>query len=246
MTKCIRCSIAALTAAVLTYGPTPASAGDSHALPDRLGGLLNDYSPDTVKGGPYEMRGAWSLDLHGLSGKAGFSAVMNMETSDWGISIGQVRPDDPSSRGAHTHHITMADAEVTLDTSVCPALAPATSGGFVVTGTVHVTGNGSPAPFDSSSSPPTTAQICITGGTTVQLSNFTLTFSGPATGHFGTQAIHGVVTCTWPTREDTNGLCDEDKFRSSDGHESHGNGGWFDDDRFHSNDHGDHGGGHAH
>jgi hypothetical protein len=158
------------------------------------------------------MRGEWSLDLHRKSGKASLSAVMNMETSDWGVSKGIVDPDVPTTRGAHTHHITMDDATVTLDTSVCPPFSPATSGGFVVTGPAHVTGNGSPAPFESNGNPLSTIQICITGGSAVELSNFTLTFSGPATGHFGTYAIRGVVTCTWPNRDDSDGLCDDDKF----------------------------------
>lgn len=211
-------SVAVLLAGLCAGGSV--NAGDQSPLPDRLTGLLNDYTPGTVKGGPYEMRGDWSLDLHGRSGKASFSLVMNMETSDWGVSKGLVNPDDPSTRGAHTHHITMTNAAVTLDTSVCPALAPPTTGGFVVTGPAFVTGNGSPAPFQSNGNPPSTVQLCITGGSTVELSNFTLTFTGPATGHFGTFAIHGVVSCSWPSRR-ANPLCDEGKPRP------HG-GGWFD------------------
>ncbi len=44
-------------------------------------GLISDYSPSTVSGGPYEIRGQWSLDLVG-TGAALFAAYMNMETSD--------------------------------------------------------------------------------------------------------------------------------------------------------------------
>ena len=83
-----------------------------------------------------------------------------------------------------------------------------------MTGPAHVTGNGSPAPFQTGGRPPSTVQICITGGSTVTLSNFTLTFVGPATGHFGTYAIHGVVTCTSPNREGKQLLCG----RHSDAH----------------------------
>ena len=37
-------------------------------------------------------------------------------------------------------------------------------------------------------------QICITGGTEANYSNVTLVYTGPATTHFGPQAIHGVIT----------------------------------------------------
>lgn len=208
MTKCKRGSLAAVMLGICAGGSTAAVA-DDHPLPQQLRGWLNDYSPGSVKGGPYEMRAEWSLDLHGASGKASFSAAMNMETSDWGISKGIVDPDDPVTRGAHTHHITVTNGIVSRDTSVCPTFSPATSGGFVVTGAARITGNGSPAPFDASGN---TAQICISGGSKVQLSNITFTLTGAATGHFGAQAIRGVVTCTWPSRERTHGLCDEGPF----------------------------------
>jgi hypothetical protein len=61
----------------------------------------------------------------------------------------------------------------------------------MVTGTVSVTGNGTPAPFESKG--PSTLQVCITGGSQVPLSNLSLLFVGPATTHFGTQPIRGVV-----------------------------------------------------
>ena len=220
MTSCKRRGIAALIAGICAGGATLAMAGGpQQSLPDRLGGLLNDYTPASVSGGPYEIRGTWSLDLRGGSGRASFSAAVNMETSDWGVSKGIVDPDNPSTRGAHTHHITVANATVARDTSVCPAFNPATSGGFVVNGTADVTGNGSPAPFESGGKPPSSVQICITGGSTVELSNFTLTFTGLATGHFGTQAIHGVVTCASPSSDGKPGPCEDD-----------GHGGSFDDD----------------
>jgi len=87
----------------------------------------------------------------------------------------------------------MTNATVSYDTTVCPANSPATSGsGVVVTSTATTTGNGSPASFESKGS--STLQVCITGGSTVEFSNMTLVYTGPATGHFGPQAIHGVVT----------------------------------------------------
>jgi hypothetical protein len=156
-------------------------------------GRLNDYSPSTVSGGPWEIRGDWLVDA-ARSGTANFSAALTMETSDYGISDAtKVDPTNPTTRSPHTHHITMTDATVTYDTSVCPANSPATTGsGIVITGTASIEANGAPAPFESSG--PSTLQVCIIGGTNVDYSNVTLVFSGPATGHFGSQAIHGVVS----------------------------------------------------
>jgi hypothetical protein len=152
-------------------------------------GVINDYSPSSVAGGPYEIRGNWTLDWHGQS--ASFYAAVTMETSDSGTTVDLT---NPATRGAHTHHITMTNAQVTYtsDMSVCPAYSPATtSPNLVITGPVSITGNGNAAPFESKG--PTTLQICINGGSLVPFSNVSLVLTGPATGHFGPQAIHGVV-----------------------------------------------------
>ena len=164
--------------------------------PEHFRGLINDYSPSTVKGGPYEIRGNWSLDLHVKSSTADFSAALNMETSDYGITEGIVDPTDPSTRSAHTHHIRLTQATVTWNMDGCPAFSPATTNGFQINGTVSLlTGNGSNAPFETD--PPTsTLQVCVTGGSgdySIPYSNLTLVFAGPATTHFGTEAIHGFV-----------------------------------------------------
>ncbi len=162
-------------------------------LPIHLNGVIDDYSPSTVKGGPWEIRGTWSLDLLGRSGSANFSSSLAMETSDYGITEGIVNPTQPVTRSAHTHHIALTNAIVSTDISTCPAFNPATTTGFQVNGTVTlITGNGGPAPFETDP-PSTTLQVCVTGGSDVGSSNVTLVFSGPATKHFGTQAIHGVV-----------------------------------------------------
>jgi hypothetical protein len=82
--------------------------------------------------------------------------------------------------------------------SGCPAYQPpATLTGFQISGTVSLlTGNGSIAPFETNP-PSSSLQVCITGGDDIQYSlpnsNVTLVFEGPATMHFGPQAIHGVV-----------------------------------------------------
>ena len=172
--------------------------------PTHFQGLLNDVGPSTVKGGPYEMHGTWSLHLNGQSGTADFSAAMTMETSDYAAVTGTVNPADPSTRAAHTHHIVLRDATVSFDPTGCPDLStsPPTRTGFKITGPVSIiTGNGNPAPFETT--PPTSQlQVCVTGASEVEFSNMTLVFlpGSPATKHFGPGAIHGVVVS--PRRDD--------------------------------------------
>jgi len=170
-------------------------AGDLRAQELRrvhFSGLINDYSPANVMGGPYEIRGEWSMDVN-RSGTADFTADLNMETSDYGITgATQVDPNNPSTRGQHTHHISVTNATVSYDASVCPVFNPPTTGsGVVITGTATTSGNGGPAPFESKG--PSTLQVCITGGSEVEFSNLTLVYTGPAATHFGPQPIHGVV-----------------------------------------------------
>jgi hypothetical protein len=194
------CGVAVLVVP-LAFGLTEALAGDrdhgfSTTLPVHYSGLLNDHTPSAaiVKGGPYEMRGKWSLEVDERRGTATFSAVMDMQTSDYGITQGTVNKDDPTTRGAHTHHISMTDGVLTLDWPArCPTFSPAVTEGFAITGTAFVTGNGSPAPFGN----PSPFTVCVLGGGSVKFSNVTLTIGAPASNHFGTQAIHGVVLwCT--------------------------------------------------
>jgi hypothetical protein len=156
-------------------------------------GILHDYSPSTVSGGPYEIRGEWSLAID-KTGMAAFTADIAMETSDYGITdTTQVDPANPATRGPHTHHISVTNAAVSYDMSVCPANnPPTTAAGVVITGSSATTGNGGPATFEAKGA--STIQVCITGGSEVQFSNFSLVYTGPATTHFGPQPIHGAVT----------------------------------------------------
>lgn len=102
-----------------------------------------------------------------------------MEFSDgWVLTTGQGN-FDPTARGAHTHHITLSDGDVTQVT-----------GGFQVTGPATFTLNGGPAPTTVSPSP---VVITITGGADVEYSNITLTFQSPGSNHFGTDPLPGVV-----------------------------------------------------
>ena len=145
----------------------------------RFSGLLNDYSPASVSG-PWEVRGEWSLQLNGNSGKAQFSAVLTMERSDEGVLLnGGGDFETGAGRHAHTHHITLRDATVT-----------ALPNGFRVTGTASVAGNGNPPPNFDISSPIT---VDITGGSIVPYANIHLSFGAPASSHFGSLAFSGVV-----------------------------------------------------
>ena len=166
--------------------------------PLHFSGLINDYSPlsATVKGSPWEMHGQWSMDLNPESGTADFSADMTM--SGFGkTSTGAVDPTQPLVN-PHTHHIQLKNAKISWEMTGCPIyLSPAPLMGFQLNGTVSLlTGNGSIAPFETNP-PSSTLQVCVTGGDNVQYSiensNITLVFGGPAVTHFGPQAIHGVV-----------------------------------------------------
>jgi hypothetical protein len=187
-------------------GQTPARAGGPQQLPAHFSGVLSDYTPmiingAPVKGAPYEMHGNWTLDLDRTRSSAAFSAEIAMETSE------VVNPDpnfDPSQLNPHTHHINMTDGVVhdgpTDWQTLCPTVSSVTVG-FAVTGTAYITGNGANAPFGN----PSPVTVCILGGTDtlqpntayVEFANFTLTIGSPASGHFGPQPIHGVVSgCT--------------------------------------------------
>ena len=173
------------------------------AVPTHFSGTISDYTPlisTNNPTGPWEMRGHWSLDLKNHSREADFSAFMTMELSDYWILSTDSDATNPTIRSAHTHHIVMTDASVSSDpsdTSSCPANSPANTPRFVVNGTANfISANGNAAPFEKNG--PSMLQVCISGGTDgqseVQYSNMTFTFTGPATGHFGPQAIHGVVS----------------------------------------------------
>jgi hypothetical protein len=163
-----------------------------------LSGLINDYSPSstTVKGSPWEMHGQWSMDVFPEWESADFSADMTM--SGYGTTAaGAVDPTKPLVN-PHTHHIRLTNVQIIWNITGCPAYAPpAVTTGFQLKGTVSLmTGNGSIAPFETDP-PSSTLQVCVTGASagqyTIENSNITMVFGGPAATHFGPQAIHGVV-----------------------------------------------------
>lgn len=147
--------------------------------PMKFRGSINDFTPASVgPAGPWEVRGEWSLQVKGDSGKANFSASLTMVRSDYWVLTNAADVNDPSGRVPHTHHVTVVDGAVTP-----------IANGFRVSGTATVTGSGNPAPFGLSSP----LQIDITGGSVVAFSNVKLTFGDPAAGHLGSQPLDGVV-----------------------------------------------------
>jgi hypothetical protein len=157
----------------------------SDRLPVSFSGQINAYTPTTSKAptGPYEIRGPWSMQLKRDGTLADFSTELNMVLSDgWVLTNGTTPPNfDPTTRNAHTHHITMSNGAVTM----------LSSGGFQVVGPATATLNGGPTPFAQVS----TLTIVVTGGTDVKFSNISLTFpaTAPAAGHFGTAPLPGVI-----------------------------------------------------
>ena len=148
-------------------------------------GTIYDYTPATGVAGPWEISGTWSLELHRDSGKANFSAALNMLRSDMGVMLngtttsGGGSLDSAKQRNTHSHHFALVDGTVTVIPN-----------GFEVTGPVVITANGNyPPPFGT----PTTATIDIIGGSLVAPSNIKVTLTGAAVTHFGTQPINGIV-----------------------------------------------------
>lgn len=178
--KAFRWAIPAIAVLALTAG---AGALAQNSKQIKFSGTINDYTPAST-GGPWEVRGHWTLIVDERSGTADFSAALTMERSDLGVmQNGGGDLNNPADRNAHTHHITLAGGEVTSIT-----------GGFRVTTSkdATITGNGTlPPPFGSGLSP---MMIDITGGNSVTYSNIAMSFQDPsAINHFGLNPLHGVV-----------------------------------------------------
>jgi len=146
-------------------------------------GTISDYTPMTG-GGPWEVRGQWSLTIK-HNGKGDFHAALNMERSDLGVmNSGGGDLNNPADRNAHTHHVTLVNGDVTF---------PSAGTIEVSNGVVTITGNGAwPPPFG----PTATLKIDITGGSgpnSVTFSNIKVTFGADAEMHFGPNPINGVV-----------------------------------------------------
>ncbi|MCU1302532.1 MAG: hypothetical protein JWQ87_2816 [Candidatus Sulfotelmatobacter sp.] len=169
-----------LTIAVLVLAASVGALAQTSAQPT-FSGEINAYSPQSTGStgttGPYEIRGPWSLTLEGNS-TANFSTDLNMEESDGWCITQNGSNFDPAARGAHTHHVTLVNAVVTQITN-----------GFQISGSATIMSNGT----ISSKLSPSVLTVQITGGTDRKYSNVTLTFQTPASDHFGTEPVAGVV-----------------------------------------------------
>jgi len=85
---------------------------------------------------------------------------------------------ETTPQSAHTHQVTLSDAQVTP-----------LANGFQISGNAIITGKGNPAPFSGSR-----VVVQVTGGSAVPFENIAVTFGGAAVTHFGDQPFHGVVT----------------------------------------------------
>jgi hypothetical protein len=169
-----------LTIALLVLAASVGALAQTAALAT-FSGEINAYSPQssgsTGTTGPYEIRGPWSLTSTGNS-KANFSTDLNMEESDGWCITQNGSNFDPAARGAHTHHVTLVNAAITQITN-----------GFQISGSATIMSNGA----ISSKLSPSVLTVEITGGTDRTYSNVTLTFQSPASTHFGTEPVAGVV-----------------------------------------------------
>jgi hypothetical protein len=160
--------------------------------PTRFSGVINDYSPVSGNTTAWELHGPWTFTVDKETGKAHFSLSLTMGLSAVGQDTTALQD---VTLAQHTHNITM-DGTVTFNPTDCPpasATTPPYTARIELNNTASVFANGNVPPFGQFSP----LQVCIAGGTeepNVQFSNITLKFMGGAGGHFGTQAIHGVVS----------------------------------------------------
>jgi hypothetical protein len=178
----------------LAFGAGAFAYGQVH-----FNGSIHDYTSASVSGGPWELHGAWVLDVLPAIDKADISLDMTM--SNFGT------PPNPAAPGQtpHVHHVVLKGATVKWNMDGCPLYPAPTNNnfGFQFTGQVNLlTGNGQPAPFDPAP-PQSMLTVCVTGVTgeagAVTFSNITLVFGAPASKHFGVgTVIHGVVTNPQP------------------------------------------------
>src|SRR5262245_35352283 len=154
---------AALVTIALALG-TQGLAGPAEQT--RLGGQIDDYTGTADPAAAWHVSGDWALRLKGDSGKGTFAAALSM-----------VHSANPAP-AAHTHHVTLSDAEVTP-----------LANGFRIAGLATITSNGNVAGFSGSP-----IDVQVTGGNGLLYSNVAVTFGGAAAAHFGDLPIHGTVT----------------------------------------------------
>lgn len=131
----------------------------------RAEGLIHHYTAALDALGPWVIAGDWQLVLN-ADGRVDFRASLSMVRSD------------NTTRTPHTHHLSMTSAQVTP-----------LANGYRITGPATITNNGSLAPFSGSS-----IDVEISGGSAVRFSNLSVAFGAPASAHFGTEPVLGVVS----------------------------------------------------
>ena len=174
-TRITKSQVAAVVLLGLALVGVRASAQD--AVPAHLGGTIGDYVwvEEGPGFGPWFVSGEWSLNGHGTSGKADFTASLLGVRSDLWVQENAIDPVT-TTRSPHTHHVGIVNGTVT-----------SIPNGFKVSGTATITVNGN---TQYSNAP---VEVEITGGNLLQFSNMKLTFLGAAIDHFGSQPYDGVV-----------------------------------------------------
>ena len=164
-------SVVATGAHVLAQEPVPPSL--------RVSGTFADYVwvEAAVGNGAWHVTGEWVAQVKGNSGKGDFTASLLGVRSDLWVLQNFVDPANPALRSPHTHHVGLADADVTI-----------LPNGIRLEGVATITANGSVAPYSGS-----TVRVDITGGNTIRYSNIKMTFTGQGVDHFGPQPYEGVV-----------------------------------------------------
>jgi len=163
--------MAALVALILALG----GQGLAHpAAPKQLRGIIHDYL--LTNGERWHVSGEWSLQLKGHRSKGDFAAAF----------IGVPRDNPPlfPTSVAHTHHVSIAEGDVTIteDANGNSILTISGPGTFAGNGNLQTAFSGSQV------------QVTIKGGNAVPFSNFEMIIGPPATDHYGTQTFHGLVT----------------------------------------------------
>jgi len=168
-----------VVAAICVAMGAHAMAQDAVQPPLRVSGTINDYVwvEAAVGAGAWHVSGEWAAQVKGNSGKGDFTASLLGVRSDLWVLQTFADPANPALRSPHTHHVGLADADVTI-----------LANGIRLEGVATITANGSVTPYSGS-----TVRVDITGGNTIRYSNIKMTFTGAAADHFGPQPYDGIV-----------------------------------------------------
>jgi hypothetical protein len=144
------------------------------AAPKELSGTIHDYL--VTNGERWQVSGEWSLQVKGDKRKGDFLAMF----------IGVPRDNPPlfAVSRPHTHFVSIVDGNVAVTQDENGNLR------LTISGPGTFTGNGNAQTAFAGSQ----VEVTITGGNTIPYSNFGMTISAPASGHYGDETFHGLVT----------------------------------------------------